>query len=276
MKDYIFTKYNSIGEFSRTLKSAEIQPAFKSDVCSNGRDFHFYGTSSYDEADNLLLFGDKELQAKIEAAGVNQMRMKLKYEGLKRQLYTSVVGFAPNVPAFIAGAPNSMINQRKIKTRQPVITVMYNSSVSWDVSANEIIKATAQMIAAIMLIEASGIRVNLYVGGLTSCRGTEQKFGWLLRIKDSGQNLDTLKMAYPLAHPSMLRRHGFRSVETAQGVDGKYAANGYGRPIKEEKESQRFLKDCNVHNIQRVLCFSTVEGKTAEQIAKMITEEAKK
>lgn len=279
MKEYIFKKYNTVGEFANTLQRSKIQKAFENrtkDGGSDGKNYgDFYGTDSFNDANNLLLFGDKDLQKRIEAAGVAKMREKIKYEWMRKQLYTSVVGFAPNVPAYIAGTPNSMINQRVIKTRQRVITIMYNSSVSGYVSAESIIKATAEMLSAVMLIEAGGVRVNLFVGALTKCRNTAQNFGWILRIKDSGQKLDTLKMAYPMAHPSMLRRHGFRALETAEGVVNEYAENGYGYPVNEEKESMAFLKKCNINNVQRVLCYSSIIDKTAEQIVKMITEEVK-
>lgn len=278
MKSIIFNKYNTVGEFAKTLENGKIQKAFERTAeydGSNGRDMRFFGTDNFDEANNLLLYGDKKLQKKIEEAGVYTTRMKLKYHANKKQVYSSVVGFAPNVPAYIAGAPNSMINQRQIKTRQKVITIMYNASVGAHVSANDIINATAQMISAIMLVEASGIRVNVYVGELTKCRNTTQKFGWLLRIKDSGQKLDTLKMSYPLAHPSMLRRHGFRLLETTSGVDGTFARCGYGNAIRDERDGMAVLKLAGINNIQRVLCYNSIEGKNAEDIAKMITGEAK-
>lgn len=277
MKSIIFSKYNTVGEFAKHLENAKYQKAFEKRVQqggSQGSEFSFYGTKDYEEADRLLLFGDKNLQKKIEEAGVYTTRMKLKYQANKKQVYSSVVGFAPNVPAYIAGAPNSMINQRQVKTRQRVVTVMYNTSVSCCVSADEIIKATAQMISGIMLLEANGIRVNVYVGEITKCTEDNQKFVWLMRIKDSGQKIDTLKMSYPLAHPSMLRRHAFKLLETTPDVSSGFVSN-YGMPINSEKESLDILKAAGVNNIQRVLSFGTICGKSAEDIAKMITGEAK-
>ena len=277
MNNFIFRKYNTVGEFAKHLENAYFQKAFEKHVQhggSQGSRFSFYGTKDYKEADRLLLFGDKKLQKKIEEAGVYTTRMRLKYQANKKQVYSSVVGFAPNVPAYIAGAPNSMINQRQIKARQRVVTIMYNASVSCCVSADDIINATAQMISAIMLVEAAGIRVNVYVGEICESTGDRQRFGWLLRIKDSGQKIDTLKMSYPLAHPSMLRRHGFKLLETTPGVSSDFEAN-YGMPINSEKVSFEFLKTAGVNNIQRVLSFGTICGKNAEDIAKMITGEAK-
>lgn len=277
MKSIIFRKYNTVGEFAKHLENADFQKAFAKRVQyggSQGSRFSFYGTKDYKEADRLLLFGDKDLQKKIEEAGVYTTRMRLKYQANKKQVYSSVVGFAPNVPAYIAGAPNSMINQRQIKARQRVVTIMYNTSVSCCVSADEIIKATAQMISAVMLLEANGLRVNVYVGEVTKCTEDEQKFGWLLRIKDSGQKIDTLKMSYPLAHPSMLRRHAFKLLETTPDVSSGFV-NNYGMPINSEKESMDILEAAGVNNIQRVLSFGTICGKNAEDIAKMITGEAK-
>ena len=274
----ICKKFNSTGELSKYLEGQQVTNTFKS-VADGGS----YSTSSsyarwaltdsYDEADNLLLYGDRELQKKIEDAGVKEMRTKLEHYANRRKVFSSVVGFAANVPAYLSGTPNSMINVRQVRTKQKVLTFMYNTSVSASVSAERIVRATAQLVSAVLLVEASGVRVNVYAGEAFKERG-EPSVCWLCRVKDSGQKLDTLKMSYPLAHPSMLRRHWFRLLETTEGVPERYT-DGYGRVIDTEAEAQRVLKAANINNIQRVLCFSDIEDHTAEEIEKMLVEGAK-
>lgn len=274
----ICKKFNSTGELSKYLSDKKVTDTFKyaaeSGSYSTENSYKKWAlTSTYDEADNLLLYGDKELQKKIEEAGVKDMRTKLEHYANRRKVFSSVVGFAANVPAYLSGTPNSMINVRQVRTKQKVLTFMYNTSVRASTSAERIVRATAQLVSAVLLVEASGVRVNVYAGEAFKEDGAPSVC-WLCRVKDSGQKLDTLKMSYPLAHPSMLRRHWFRLLETTEGVPASYTC-GYGRVIDSEQEAMRVLKAANINNIQRVLCFSDIEGCTAEEIAKMLVEGAK-
>lgn len=280
MKKYnniITRKFQSIGELSKQLAQATVQPAFKNAVesgsYSTDKSYARWSlTDSYEQADNLLLFGDRELQAKIEDAGVSKTRIQLRQMQNRRQIYSSVVGFAPNVPNYIAGTPNSMINVRQVRVKQPVLNFMYNTTVSCSVSAEDIVRATAQLISAIMKIEASGIRMNIYAGEIFYEDAHACCF--MARIKDSGQAMDTLKMSYPLAHPSMLRRQWFRLLETTPGVPDQYVS-GYGTVIKTEREALDVLKQAKIQHINRCLCYSEIAGRTADEIAEMITGGAK-
>lgn len=276
MKNLICLKFNSVGEMSQHLSDAKVQPyfaeaeRFKSGSFEEGSSFS--KTKSFDEANDLLLYGDKELAKKIEDAGVGNVRLKLKSQTNRRQVYSSVVGFAPNVPNFIAGTPNSMINIRQVKTKQRVITVAYNTSVSCFVTPDEIVRAAAKFVSAVMLIEASGVRVNVFSVEVFRDRKNRHRCCFMTRIKDSGQKIDTLRMSYPIAHPSMLRRHWFRLLETTPGIPESYV-RGYGRPIKEEKECMKVMNDAGIHNINRCLSYYDVESLSVEQIVNKLTEE---
>lgn len=276
----IFKKFQGTGELSRHLATAIVQEAFKSKAVefgsyteNNSEYTKWAHTNSYEEADNLLLYGCKELQKKIEKNGVAQMRLKLNSYQNRRRIVSSIVGFAANVPAYLAGTPNSMINVRTHKVRQKVLTFMYNTSVSASVSAERVIEAAAKVVSAIMIIEAGGVRVNAWAGEAFCC-GSCPDCLWLCKIKEAGQRMDTLKMAYPLAHPSMLRRQWFRLLETTEGVPSSYVW-GYGSVIDNERRCMQTLKNAGVNNIQRALCFNEVEYKTPEEIATMLMESVK-
>ncbi len=270
-------KFNSVGDLSKHLATAKVTKTFENvyengSFCERSSYFKWCKTNTYQEADDLMLYGDKELQQKIEDAGVQDIRMKISQNGQRRQMYSSVVGFAPNVPAYVSGAPNSMINMRMVRTKQRVISVMYNTSVAGSISADKIIRAAAMLVSAIMLIEANGVRVNLYTGEATQQfrESLGVPFLSIVRIKDSGQMIDTLKMSYPLAHPSMLRRQEFRLMETSE-LPTSYKDN-YGYPIKDEKTVIDLLKKNQINNIERVLCYYDIAGcETPQEVVELIT-----
>ena len=275
MAKVIFKKFNGTGELSAHLAQAIVTDTFKYEQQSGSMNesesyAKFAHTKNYEEADDLLLYGCKELQKKIENAGVHQMRMQLNSFQNKRKIYSTVVGFAANVPAYLAGTPNSMINVKTTKVRQKVLNFMYNTSVSCSVSAERIIKAAAKVVQAIMIVEAGGVRVNVWAGEAFKS-GSDPDCLWLCKIKDAGQRMDTLKMAYPIAHPSMLRRRWFKLLETTEGVPSSYTC-GYGSVIDNEKRCMETLQNAGVKNIHRALCFDEVENKSVDEIAKMMVE----
>lgn len=266
---HIYKKFNSLGEFSNYLNNGKVQPVFvnheQSSTESTSRT-RACQTTTYQEADNLLLYGDKKLQKKIEEAGVCTTRLKLKSMQSKRQIYSAVCGVAPNVPNAIAGIPTSMINVREIRQKQKVLNICYSCSCSGGVSAQTIIETAAQFISACMLIEASGIRTNIYLSEISQDGQTTAAF--LVRIKSASQPFDVLKMCYPLAHPSMLRRHFFKAMEVTEGVPDSFV-DSYGWAVENKDTMQKALGQ-DAKQMNYICGFYDCEGRTAEDIAKKI------
>ena len=273
MKNDIVKAFDNLTAFHSYLENNEIKEAFKwnesskSEMASKKKDCK---TATYQEADNLLLYGDKNLQKKVEAAGVATTRLKLRETPRGRSFYSAVVGVAPNVGNAIAGVPTAMINVKVRKQPQRVLTVCYTCSAAATVSANDIIKTSAELISALMIIEASGVRVNLYLGEVSEA--ADQHVAFLVRIKSASQPFDVLKMVYPMAHPSMLRRHMFRALEITDGVNGEFSY-GYGRcvPVREHEELFKQTRQ----KIDVCTDFYQCRYKTAKDIITMLTGNGK-
>lgn len=265
----IIRKFNSIGDFVSYLNNSETQPLFKNCLASSyttASKKRECGTADMQTADNLLLYGDRELQKKIEKAGVYTTRLKLKTMQSKRQIISSVVGVAANVPNAIAGIPTAMINVREIKQKQKVLNICYNCSCSAGVTTQDIIATSAQFISACMLIEASGIRTNIYLAELS--KGGDTTSAFLVRIKSASQPFDVLKMAYPLAHPSMLRRHFFRAMEVTEGIPAEFIFS-YGAAIANKDTMKKALGQ-DAKQMNHIASYYDFCGLNAEDIAKKI------
>lgn len=261
----IFKKFGSIKEFYSYLDAGRTQSGFYES--SKYGDKEFTLTNSYEEATNLLLYGDKELQDKIESMGVSKLRANMARYTMKRTQFASVVGFAPHVPNYIAGVPTSMIDSRNKHVKQTVVTVFYNCAVWHGVEATEIYNAVAKLCCALIKLEASGIRVNLYTGTL----GTkESQYGaFAVKIKASGQPFDTLKMCYPLAHPSFNRRHKFRFIEVTEGFK-KAWAYGYGSAVIDDNKTKEYLKS-NGLDVDACFNYESISKMDEQQIINAIT-----
>ena len=264
----IFKRYESLKAFNDYLNNGKTQPAFSERSRTSGE--QFTGTNSYEDAERKMMQGDSELQKKIEEAGVAQTSIKVQKRVQRRQAYSSVVGAIPNVPAYISGAPNSMIAQRMVKTKKKVLNIGYSMTTRGDVDKNDIIKASAKIVSAILNIEAGGVRVNLYT--LFCAKNQSHTIGLSLKVKDSSRKIDTLRMSYPMAHPSFLRRQCFRWEEVTENVPDCYAC-GYGY-VPESKEQAEFFKR-NGLKFDKVLMFENIQYASVGDIIKMMTEAAK-
>ena len=168
----------------------------------------------------------------------------------------------PIVPKVLAGDPQNMLAIKKQKYNSTkVLNIAYNTTIGYQTSAEEIIETAAKVANVIASLEKNGYRVNLYA---FSCgKGKRDTvYSLLVKIKDSGKYLDTLRIAYPLINPSFLRRHILAYLERIKGY-GLY--KGYSRVIKDDTEAKGYLPINASY-----LSFYNCKGKTEQQITKMI------
>lgn len=265
----VFKKYESLKSFNDYLNAGTLQPDFSDYSHTNG--IEFTGTVSYDEAEQRMMRGDSDLQKKIEEAGVAQMRINVQKRMARRQTYSSVVGAIPNVPAYISGAPNSMIAQRTVKTKKKVLTIGYSMTAHAGVDKDEIIEASAKIVSAILSIEATGVRANLY--SLFCAKKRSQIIGLSLKVKDASRKIDTLRMSYPLAHSSFLRRQCFRWEEVTENIPSCFGGGSYGAVPQFDEVSEFFKR--NGMKLDKVIMFDRITRMSVDDIVEMMTEAAK-
>ena len=263
MEKVIFNKFNSVEEFSNWLQVTPQTAKGKEFNASNEisrSNTKFAGTESFEEAQNLLKCGDKENAEKINAT-IRKIKAQGKGNQTRNSLYNSPCGFMPIVPKVLAGDPQNMLAIKKQKyTSTKVLNIAYNTTIGYQTSAEEIIETAAKVANVIASLEKNGYRVNLYA---FSCGEGKRNtvYSLLVKIKDSGKYLDTLRIAYPLVNPSFYRRHVFGYMERLKSFN---LNRTYGKIVQEEG-----CKEClpiNACYLSYYLC----SGKTEEEIAKYI------
>ena len=71
-----------------------------------------------------------------------------------------------------------------------------------------------------------------------------------VKIKDYNETLDLQRLSFPIAHPSMFRRFGFRVTESVEGLKSTNWPYGYGRSIETDQEQMLdYLHAPNCHMI---------------------------
>lgn len=263
MEKVITNKFNSVEEFSNWLQATP-QTAkgkkFDSSKEISKSNTKFTGTESFEEAQNLLKYGDKVNADKI-AATIRKIKAQGKGNATRNKLYNSPCGFMPIVPKVLAGDPQNMLAIKKQRYNSTkVLNIAYNVAVSYRITVNELIETAAKVANVIASLEKNGYRVNLYA---YSC-GRDIEYNYyslLVKIKDSGKYLDTLRIAYPLVNPSFFRRHVFGYMERLKGFN---LNSTYGKIVDEDGCKERL--SINACYLSYYLC----SGMTEEEIAKYI------
>ena len=272
MAQMFFKKFEGINALVSYLDNTPTSSTFdgKSLSSQNETDPAWYGYNNYEEARDLLLRGDAKLAKKVYTTG--NLNMKAPMTGVRNRVVTRVAGFAPHVPNYIAGAPDNMLFVEKKKQVAPVVTIVYNVGVAGGVSGRTIETASARLLSAICSLERKNIRCNLYIASAQKSSDESQRCGLLVKIKDAGQYMDTLKMALPMISPAMNRRFGFRFRETMEGLSSNWVGR-YGHSLR-GKEFNAFLDDNRVKYDIAIAFMDIMELSTVEELEKFFEKKA--
>ena len=239
-KAYI-KRFNSIHEFYKYITETEYNDAFKyANKSSIRKDSGWSGTKSFEEASDLLLNGwDKEtLELKQKLDLEEHKEPQMTYKNVQ-----SVQGYHPIVPLYLMGVPNNMVTKKMVPLKKKVITIDKTIAYSCDVSADKIVEESVKAIRIINRLERQNYRVNLNVVCLT--RNDNRTIGFKIKLKDANESMNISKLAFPLIHPSMLRRMFLRFVEVFPKTTRRFTV-GYGAPLSGSDVKRLFQNDASV------------------------------
>ena len=227
-KKIIHEHFHSIDELLSCLNHRDNNQAMRESTSSNSERSEFSGTSSYDEAVNLLRNGYVSILPKIkQGIAENVNKFKELFLDTKSKPLSSVVGSSPNVPKYLMGLPHSMDDRTREIQKVKTVDIIYFPQGPWHVAREDFVKAGISMLSAIQLLENSGVSISLSCSMYSGYAREEAVLG-TVQLKDYKDRLDLKKLCFPIAHPSMLRRIGFRFLETVPGLKNDYFASGYG------------------------------------------------
>ncbi len=272
----IYEEFSNINQLLKTLDSRPNNKIMEGRNASQTNDFSFCKTENYKEAVNLLQHGYTDILEDIKREVRKNNKILYTAPIQKRKILNMPIGFIPNVPNALQNKPDSMINIISIPQKKKTISIIYAMSASAAEDSETFIKAGAALVSAINLIELSGIQTRLYInfmpamagGGFFDSGDERELLSPVLRIKNYGERFNLTKICFPLAHPSMFRRIGFKYLETCPFVTNTNFANGYGRVPELEELRQNiptdkqtyilntsFIRDCNndIHEILKEL-----------------------
>lgn len=237
--------FNSIHEMLNVIESRQNNNVMRYEHSSESGSENFTGTKSYEEAKELFQNGYTEILPKIKA-GVSENLNHAQTE-MHRKVSTNCIGYAPHVPNAIMGLPNSMILTEAAPQKLKLISIVAGITENCGTSASEFVKSGIAILNTINMLELQGYRVNLKVAFACATKDDESAFG-TVTVKDYREHLDLQKLCFPIAHPSMFRRFGFKWLETVPGLTCSGWSWGYGRLLDDIAFIRKnFLKDNEVY-----------------------------
>jgi hypothetical protein len=231
-------EFDSLSEFEGYITNTPLNKSFQwKKLSSTNGSYGFTQTHSYEEATKLFKDGWNSMAQEITNK-LKVIKNQSVDEYVQKVMY-DVVGFQASVPRYLQGLPTSMVNKKQVVVKQKVITLNKDVSYNCGITTEQIVKASIETLQLIKKIEAQGVRVNLnLVWGVEEGKTREVV---KIRLKSANERLNISKLAFPLVHPSMLRRLLFRYMEVAPTIHDGYTY-AYGYPLDGLKLKQ-YCKD---------------------------------
>ena len=235
---YKVVSFNSLGEFSDYITFTSTNASFDGVRLSSFEgDEYFTKTESFEEAMKLFREG-WSVEAQDLVIKLAEAEKKAQVQSVNRRCYDVAGGFV-SVPRYIQGKPNCMIRMKKQQIKQRVIDVYKSIDYSGSTSADTIIEESIKAMQLVKRIESMGVRANLFITMGVKTFSNTYKVIVNIKVKDASEKLNVSKLAFPLAHPSMLRRLMFRFIEVSNYTNSTKYVYSYGRVVtaKEMREA---------------------------------------
>lgn len=251
--------FDSLAEFYDYICSTPFNEAFRwekhSSVKTGVDAYRWTQTDSFDDAVLLMKRGWSDMAQKL----VNKLNAidKKTQPIQKRRLINSVAGYQPIVPLYLAGVPTSMVSSKMVPVKQKVINITKLFNYSGDISSDKIIDESIKVMQLVKKLEAQGYRVNVDVAFGSTAGGRE--IAASIRVKSANERLQVSKLAFPLVHPSMLRRLMFRYIEVNDNVTRSYV-DGYGAPVQRDKMQKLLPNSIVIPAIWEVQDINTIHN----------------
>lgn len=255
-------EYNSLSEFYNYIMNTPYNKTFENHSHSSETGSEsFTKTYSFDEAVSLFKNGWVDMSTKLTQK-LNVADKNLR-SNRRPKTILSVQGYQAVVPLYLNGCPQNMVNSKMVSVKQKIITLNKSVTYSAYITTKQIEDESVKAMQIVKRLESQGYRCNLNIV-LGIFKGT-RRFIVKVRIKNANEKLNVSKLAFPMVHPSMLRRLFFRFIEVYPKVTNAFV-QGYGQPIKggalreflDKKEI--LLPDTIVKNVNKITSVEDLEN----------------
>ena len=257
-------EFDSLKEFYDYICVTPFNEAFRwsnhSSVDSDSYAANWTKTQNFEEATELFKNGWSDMATKLV------QRLKVIENKIQPTMVAkntlSVAGYQAIVPLYLNGVPNNMVSKRMTPIKQKVITINKSVDYSAGVTSDEIVTESIKAMQIVKKLEAQGYRVNLNI--VLGSYKSDFSFAVKVRIKSANEKLNISKLAFPLVHPSMLRRLMFRFIEVYPKITKSFV-HGYGAPadsnsLRKSFPNEYLLPSFIKKNVDDIKCIDDLEN----------------
>ena len=226
----VYENFPSLYQLVNTLQQRPNSKIMAGEDSSQSSDYDFTMTHNYNEAIQLMQTGFDDAAKMLRTDVKQKTKIQSKYAALVQHPapHNAVVGFIPNVPNAIRNIPESMITKDQKPMKRKTLDIIYSMHGSCYRSTGYFEEAGAALLSAVDLIEKSGVQTRIDLAFMTAEQNNEISFP-TVRIKNYDERYSFQKVSFPLVHPSMFRRIGFKWLETSPDITQDFTC-GYGHP----------------------------------------------
>lgn len=260
--------FDSIHQLLNVLKTRPNNFEMHGRNKSTTNDKEFTGTQNWKEAVELFENGYSEVLEKIKGGVIKNLNTN-QIEN-RRHVRTGVIGYAPHVPNAILNLPNSMIYTEHQPQKVKAISIYYAPTANCNTSTETFIDAGIAMLSAVNMLEKSGVRVNLNIVFFDGANMYDSELTFAtVKVKDYKEHMDILKLCFPVVHPSLFRRFGFKWLETSPDIKESGWEGCYGH---ESERMDNVLKKKAIGENEFLFTLQDVAklNNNPENIVKMI------
>lgn len=277
-KTLYLEKYNNFSDFINTVerRNTDAPRSTHNDMRNLISDPSWVGVKSWDEVKSLILNGYDAPVKKLNAAFIKEVNNL--NERQAKVMVNDVAGYVVNVPAYLKGLPQHMINIKKTTKKYKILNILIEGGVSCDVSASKLTDQFAKILAKIALLEKSGYRcrielLNTFAAGEGSWQFKGQKIAPAFKVllKSESQPFDIKRIAFPIVHPAMLRACGFAWENSIPEIDyNSYHVSGLGKPLTRNNFPELYDKfiAASVENNSKNICVNYYNTKELDDLIK--------
>lgn len=254
-------EYDSLQEFYNYICDTPINEVFRWEEHSSVTGSKsFTHTESFNEAVELFKNGWSDMASKlVQKLKVIESKTQ---PTMKPKTQLSVCGYQAIVPLYLNGVPNNMVNKKMVPVKQKVITINKSIDYSAATTTDQIIDESIKAMQIVKKLETQGLRCNLNI--VLGTKEPDKEIFIKVRIKSANEKLNVSKLAFPLVHPSMLRRLFFRFIEVHPTITRSFT-HGYGRPaqssdIRETFKSEYLLPNFIKKDVDKINTIEDLEN----------------
>ena len=245
--EVLYENFPSLENLVSVLAQRPNNECMRGEHASDRRDVHFFGSHSYKEAVEIMRTGYDEAAKKLKTDVRQKNKIQGKYMAMVKHPipHNAVVGYIPNVPNAIRNIPESMITKDLKPVKRKTIRILFSQCGNCGRNTDWFSNAGAALLSAVELIEKSGIQTRIDLVFMAA-QGYNQLAFPTVKIKNYDERYSFQKVSFPLVHPSMFRRIGFKWLETSPQVNDDRYPMGYGHTpsMSTVTANVKLNKDC--------------------------------